>query len=92
MDLTITLAERQNLATLYQAGQTLWRVPIPHFSPWDCNWPYGPPDGAVGPNQPAPRTDHAPALCATWIDHQLPESSAGRSAGCRRARRINCIT
>ena len=63
MDLTITLAERQNLATLYQAGQTLWRVPIPHFSPWDCNWPYGPPDGAVAPQQPSPRTDTTPRPC-----------------------------
>jgi RHS repeat-associated protein len=45
----ITDAERQQLASLYTAGQSLWRVPIPHFSPWDCNWPYGLPDGASGP-------------------------------------------
>ena len=37
-------------ATLYAAGQTLWRVPMTHFSPWDCNWPYGPPP----PNPPGP--------------------------------------
>ena len=63
MDIAITLAERQNLATLYLAGQTLWRVPIPHFTPWDCNWPYGPPDGARDPNQPAPRTNSTPRPC-----------------------------
>ena len=40
--LGVTLAERQRLAELYSAGQSLWRVPINHFSPWDCNWPYGP--------------------------------------------------
>ena len=45
--LGITDAERVQLATLYQPGQSLWRVPIDHFTPWDCNWPYGPPDGAL---------------------------------------------
>jgi len=28
--------------------KVLWRVPIPHFSPWDCNWPEGPAEGANG--------------------------------------------
>lgn len=41
MALTITIAERQQLAALYQAGQSLWRVPLTHFTPWDCNWPFG---------------------------------------------------
>src|SRR5262249_37168990 len=37
--LGITDAERQQLATLYAPGQSLWRVPIPHFTrPWDSNW------------------------------------------------------
>ncbi len=58
--LGITSAERQRLAVLYPAGQTLWRVPIEHFTPWDCNWPYGPPSGAGAPpsNQP---TDKPPS-------------------------------
>ena len=43
-------AERAELATLYAAGQTLWRVSIPHFTPWDCNWPFGPPAGAAFPD------------------------------------------
>jgi RHS repeat-associated protein len=47
--LGMTAAERGELARLYQAGQTLWRVEIPHFSPWDHNWPYGPPPGARAP-------------------------------------------
>ncbi len=46
--LNITEAERQELAALYDAGQTLWRAPITHFTPWDCNWPGGPPGGAGG--------------------------------------------
>ena len=35
--------ELAQLATLYTAGQTLWRVNVDHFTPWDTNWPYGPP-------------------------------------------------
>jgi RHS repeat-associated protein len=52
--LGVTLAERQTLADLYSAGQSFWRVPINHFTPWDCNWPYGPPDDATSPGQPEP--------------------------------------
>lgn len=54
-ELGITDAELQQLANLYQTGQSLWRVPIPHFSPpWDCNWPYGFPDDSDPPNNPDP--------------------------------------
>jgi hypothetical protein len=45
----INAAERQTLAGLYTAGQTLWRVPINHFSPWDKNWGFGPPPDAKPP-------------------------------------------
>ncbi|MEM8931695.1 MAG: hypothetical protein AAGE94_11010, partial [Acidobacteriota bacterium] len=48
-DLGITDAERIELATLYAPGTELWRAPIPHFTPWDCNWPFGPPNDAVAP-------------------------------------------
>jgi RHS repeat-associated protein len=34
----------------YAPGSIFWRVPVTHFSPWDCNWPYGPPDDATPPN------------------------------------------
>src|SRR3954454_15356646 len=47
--LGITDAERARLAQLYDAGQELWRVEITHFTPWDHNWPYGPPPGAKPP-------------------------------------------
>jgi len=50
----ITLAERAQLASLYPAGTSLWRVLIDHFTPWDCNWPYGPPPDADPPNPPSP--------------------------------------
>ncbi len=47
--LGITEEEQRKIAGLYQPGQSLWRVPITHFTPWDCNWPYGPPDSAEEP-------------------------------------------
>ncbi len=46
-------AELEKLAQLYEPGQSLWRAPITHFTPWDCNWPYGPPVDAVAPPVPA---------------------------------------
>jgi len=47
--LGVTDDERTRLAQLYTAGQTLWRVPVTHFTPWDLNWPFGPPSDAVPP-------------------------------------------
>jgi RHS repeat-associated protein len=35
---------------LYAPGATFWRVAVGHFTPWDCNWPYGPPSDAGPPN------------------------------------------
>ncbi|MGQ0595104.1 MAG: NHL domain-containing protein, partial [Gammaproteobacteria bacterium] len=58
--LGITEAELTRLASLYPAGKTLWRSPITHFTPWDCNWPYGPPPGAGGPNGEPPEGDNSP--------------------------------
>jgi RHS repeat-associated protein len=52
--LGINAAERQQLATLYQPGQSLWRVPLNHFSGWDSNWPFGPPAGAAPPGSGPP--------------------------------------
>ena len=43
----ITAAELTQLAALYSVGETLWRVPIAHFSPWDHNWPFGPPEAWI---------------------------------------------
>ncbi|MFC3887591.1 putative Ig domain-containing protein, partial [Salinispirillum marinum] len=56
LELGINTEELQTLATLYTAGSTLWRTPISHFTPWDCNWPYGPPLDAERPNVPVPET------------------------------------
>ncbi|MBI2566642.1 MAG: hypothetical protein HYV63_06380, partial [Candidatus Schekmanbacteria bacterium] len=46
--------ERRQLAALYTAGTELWRVPLGHFTPWDYNWPVGPPPYAWWPEQPDP--------------------------------------
>jgi len=56
----ITQAERQRLATLYQAGQTLWRVELNHFSPWDYNWARRLPPGARSPSEKKPSTKTKP--------------------------------
>jgi len=34
----------------YTPGSTYWRVAVNHFTPWDCNWPFGPPSNAIAPN------------------------------------------
>lgn len=47
--LDITQDERARLALLYAAGDSLWRVPVTHFTPWDFNWPFAPPPDAVPP-------------------------------------------
>ncbi len=53
--LNITDAEREQIGSLYGTGQTLWRVPMTHLTPWDCNWPYVPPPDAIGPNGGDPK-------------------------------------
>jgi len=63
-ELGITTAERQQLATLYAPGKSLWRSPITHFTPWDCNWPYAPPDDAEPPpNDTEPEVKDEPCEC-----------------------------
>jgi RHS repeat-associated protein len=34
----------------YSPGGTYWRISVTHFTPWDCNWPYGPPFDVTYPN------------------------------------------
>lgn len=54
-EIGIDEAERRRLANIYQAGTSLWRVEIDHFTPWDCNWPYGPPDDVMPVDLEQPR-------------------------------------
>jgi PKD repeat protein len=69
----ITEAEREQLAGLYSPGQTLWRVPLPHLSTWDCNWPYGPPEGADRPRRPRPNGDDRVDDPCTQVESSLIE-------------------
>ncbi|MDF1551505.1 MAG: MopE-related protein [Deferrisomatales bacterium] len=41
-------------SVLYAVNSTYWRAEVTHFTPWDHNWPYGPPVGAIPPNPVAP--------------------------------------
>lgn len=42
--------ERAQIGALYGPGTELWRVPVRHFTPWDLNWPAGPPADATDPD------------------------------------------
>ncbi|MDX2171276.1 MAG: RHS repeat-associated core domain-containing protein [Deltaproteobacteria bacterium] len=53
----VTSAERERLALLFPTPQTLWRVPITHFTPWDCNYAMGPPGDARQPQSKIDRPD-----------------------------------
>ncbi len=46
----IDAAERQQLAISFSVNQSLWRVPLNHFSAWDSNFGFGPPAGSGPPN------------------------------------------
>jgi len=59
-ELGITLEEQKEIAKLYQANDTFWRVTVMHFTPWDCNWPYGPPECDSSSFQCAPPDDETP--------------------------------
>jgi RHS repeat-associated protein len=82
--LGVTDTERQQLATLYSPGQTLWRDPLPHFSEsgWDSNWGTTCDDTQTDPCEPPP-TD------VTDLDavNQTPDDQdqdCGSIIGCQR--------
>jgi RHS repeat-associated protein len=43
-------AERAYLAATYVVNARVWRVPLRHFTPWDCNWPFYAPADATEPD------------------------------------------
>ena len=49
-ELGITPAEQAELAATYSPGTELWRAQVTHMTPWDCNFPYGPPTDAELPD------------------------------------------
>ena len=71
--LGISGEELQKLADTYAAGQTLWRTPITHFTPFDLNFPYVLPPGAAPPQQPQP----------TWYKGvEQPDTRCGSTIDC----------
>lgn len=48
--LGIGAEEQRAIGSTFTPGQSAWRVPIAHFSSWDCNWPFGPPADAEEPD------------------------------------------
>ncbi|MEQ1605006.1 MAG: RHS repeat-associated core domain-containing protein [Pyrinomonadaceae bacterium] len=73
-------AERQLLAALYPTNQSLWRVPLIHFSPWDSNWPYGPPPDSEPPGGDPPSDDDDPPEDACELDGCVIEAE-GQTLG-----------
>ena len=63
----------------YPPGSTFWRIEISHFSPWDFNWPFGPPPDAIDPNPVgAPNIDQentGPKVCKRPISSFIDERS-----------------
>ena len=55
--LGITAEELTELANTYAPGTELWRVQVSHFTPWDCNWPFGPPLDAEKHEEEEPETE-----------------------------------
>ncbi|MDN3513168.1 MAG: carboxypeptidase regulatory-like domain-containing protein [Candidatus Brocadia sp.] len=73
-DMGITSEERTRVVSLYTAGQSLWRVLLPHLTPWDHNWPYGPSAGSEPPGDDVgPESDNP-------IDD--PNTNCGSIIGC----------
>lgn len=71
--LGVTSEELQALAATYASGQQLWRAPVDHFTPWDLNFPFMPPEGATAPQQPQ----------ATWFRGvERPEIRCGSTIDC----------
>ncbi|WP_437957916.1 DNRLRE domain-containing protein [Sorangium sp. So ce119] len=70
--LGLSAAEQQELATLYAAGTTLWRVQVTHFTPWDANWPFGPPRDPT----PEPPPDPGGGDSKTPLDEPCKQSGS----------------
>ena len=77
----------------YKPGQSLWRMPISHFSIWDLNWGFSPPDDATGPDGDAEDDDHdnhGPTDCGSIID--VHNQILGEALHSRAALPTGCTT
>jgi len=57
--LGVSIEEQTQLASIYAVGDTLWRVPVTHFTPWDPNYPFSPPSDAIEPSNPPPSSEES---------------------------------
>ncbi len=64
----------------YAPGDTFWRVQMNHFTPFDCNWPFGPPADAIASNAEG-----------TMVVDQQDSNFIGTTAGQSRGD-IQCIS
>ncbi len=73
--------ERRVIARLYESGASLWRVTVSHFTPWDFNWPCGPPADAVFPEVPEPDSSQSmeSPFCQTGSVIECEDLSLGKS-------------
>ncbi|NMQ17856.1 hypothetical protein E4P82_00730 [Candidatus Competibacter phosphatis] len=55
--LGVTDAERQQLASLYTVGKTLWRVPLAHLSTYDTNYGVAAASGSAPPQPDEPKNE-----------------------------------
>jgi hypothetical protein len=84
--LGVSDVERAKLALLYQPGQSLWRIMVHHFSPWDRNWSFGPPDLAEAPTgTPAPEPDEDKLDCQSGSIIVSVHSLRGSTPGAPKA-------
>ncbi len=77
----MTDAELEGLASLYAVHETLWRVPVPHFSAFGTGWDDAPPAGAPDDAAPclAPATE---TFCGTSQECQSgPPQPCGEGLG-----------
>lgn len=82
-DLGISSEELVQLATLYNPGKTLWRTPITHFTPWDCNWPWERPADTEEPpeNPPTGGTDEEETPDSGQDEKNSPDQADNDSGG-----------
>ncbi len=78
-DTTDEVAGIKDMPEIYKPGNTYFRTEITHFTPWDTNFPYGPPDGTVTPSCPTVyATNISCAIYEDPIASQLPSDTGGK--------------
>lgn len=82
-ELGIDADELVSLAELYVPGTSLWRAPVPHFTPWDCNWPFGPPLDAQDPPDPLGDEELTDSEDDDASEEEDPDCTAGSIIECQ---------